>query len=308
MADKKEHAEREKTARAKHILANWDMPQEWPAAHIANSVWSVGTDYILKSGKREWILRNIQLTKALAKQGVSVGEIIPAKSGADYVEADGESLWVLHRAVRGEPLPVPERFGDRRIEFAFKFGAAIARLHKALASIGDDVDVEDMDLFRHVAEWALPKANADADFSSGFISALSELCPLLPKQLIHRDTHPENILWNDGDVSGFIDFDIAQRNVRLWDACYCATALLSDCRREDRESWFEILRGILSGYDSVAALTSAERQAVYYIVCAIQIVFIAWGAGQDEHREMAETSREMLDFIIRNRERIGALI
>jgi hypothetical protein len=42
---------------ARVALVNWNIPQDLPIAHIANSVWSVGADYILKSGKREWLLR-----------------------------------------------------------------------------------------------------------------------------------------------------------------------------------------------------------------------------------------------------------
>jgi Ser/Thr protein kinase RdoA (MazF antagonist) len=165
-----------------------------------------------------------------------------------------------------------------------------------------------MDLFRHVTEWALPKSNVNIELSNDFIVELGELCPQLPKQLIHRDTHPENILWYDGDVSGFIDFDIAQCNVRLWDICYCATALLPDCKREERALWFDVLRNILGGYDSVATLTDVEKRAVYYVICSIMFVFIAWGIGQDDYSEMTKANREMLEFIVQNKERISASI
>jgi Ser/Thr protein kinase RdoA (MazF antagonist) len=89
------------------------------------------------------------------------------------------------------------------------------------------------------------------------------------KPLIHRDTHPENIMWDDGEVSGFIDFDIAQQNVRLWDVCYCSTTLL-DCKNKKRDLWFEVLRSLLNGYDSVVALTDAERRAVFHVICSVQ--------------------------------------
>jgi Ser/Thr protein kinase RdoA (MazF antagonist)/ADP-ribose pyrophosphatase YjhB (NUDIX family) len=297
------YAHRKKLVRAKAILANWDIPQDLPITHLANSVWSVGEDYILKSGRREWLLRSVQLTKALAEQGFAVGEPIPTESGADF--ADGDPVWILYRVVKGEPLAMSERFGDRRGEYAFKFGAAIAKLHNALAKISADVAVDDVDLFQHVTEWAMLKANVSEELSREYIGEFKELCARLPRQLIHRDTHPENIIWRDGEVSGFIDFDIAQRNVRLWDICYCSTALLPDCPSDEREKWFEVLRGLLLGYNSVTPLTDAEKQAVFYVICSIQFVFIAWGS---DDAEMTKMNREMLAFITQNKERIRTII
>ena len=288
------------------VLANWDIPQNLPVTHLSNSVWSIGADYILKSGKREWILRSVNLTKALAEQGLAVGESIPAKSDVDFI-ADGKQVWVLYHSVKGEPLAMSERFGDNRGEYAFKFGVAIAKLHIALTNINADIDVDDVDLFRHITEWALPTANIDKEFSNDYINAFNELCSRLPKQLIHRDTHPENIMWRGGEVSGFIDFDIAQHNIRLWDVCYCSTALLPNCPADEREKWFGVLRELLRGYDSITPLTDAEKQSVYYVICSIQLVFIAWGSD-DGHAEMTKMNREILAFVIRNKERIDAII
>jgi Ser/Thr protein kinase RdoA (MazF antagonist) len=304
-----EFAEHEKIIRAKCMLSNWNIQRELPVEHISNSVWNVGGDYILKSGKREWLTRNITLTKALAEQDAAVGEPVPTKDGADYFDNnDSDQVWVLYRAVKGEPLSLSDRFGEKRGENAFKFGAAIAKLHKALANIDAIIDVVDVDLFQHVTEWAIPKAGVSEEISHEYVDEFGAFCHNLPRQLIHRDTHPENIMWRDGELSGFIDFDIAQRNVRLWDVCYCSTALLPDCPRDEREKWFDVLRELLSGYDSVSPLTDAEKKSVYYVVCSVQLVFIAWGEGSDEYREMTKINREMLEFITQNKERIIAII
>jgi Ser/Thr protein kinase RdoA (MazF antagonist) len=287
------------------VLANWSVPQDLPVTRLANSVLSIGDEYILKHGNSDWLTRNIKLTKALAEQGAAVGEPIPTKSGEDYFDdGGGEKVWALYRAVKGEPLPMSERFGDRRGEYAFKFGAAVAELHKALSNLSAEVDVADVDLFQHVTDWAVPKANVGEELLREYVDEFKELCSQLPRQLIHRDTHPENIMWQGGEISGFIDFDIAQRNVRLWDVCYCSTALLPDCPKDERDKWFDVLRGLLRGYDSVSPLTDAEKRTVYYVICSIQLVFIAWG-GDDN--AITEQNREMLAFIAANKERIKAI-
>lgn len=73
----------------------------------------------------------------------------------------------------------------------------------------------------------------------------------LPRQLIHHDPNPSNILFVNGEVSGFIDFDLSERNVRLWDPCYYATGILSEWRDVENiyEKWMDILKGILRGYN-----------------------------------------------------------
>lgn len=54
-----------------------------------------------------------------------------------------------------------------------------------------------------------------------------ELYPKLPKQIIHRDPNPSNIITCD-DKWGFIDFELSEKNVRIFDPCYAATAILSE--------------------------------------------------------------------------------
>ena len=68
----------------------------------------------------------------------------------------------------------------------------------------------------------------DDSFFNGFIDGFGMLYDKLPKQLIHRDPNPSNILFDNGIVTGFIDFDLSEINIRLWDVCYCATGILSD--------------------------------------------------------------------------------
>lgn len=57
---------------------------------------------------------------------------------------------------------------------------------------------------------------------------MDKLYPLLPKQLIHRDPNPSNIIVDYGEITGFLDFELTERNVRIFDPCYAATAILSE--------------------------------------------------------------------------------
>jgi len=253
------------------------------------------------------MLRNLKVAKALAGQGFAAATPIPTKSGAEYI--DGEKIIVLTRGIKGSPLAKSDRFGDDRRAFGFKYGQSIARLHNALALIEPEIQPHEQNLYTHVAEWALPETRKLNDryqmglpdsFFTDYIDHFGALIDKMPKQLIHRDPNPSNILFDGGEVSGFIDFDLSHRNIRLFDPCYCATGILSEWRGVESiyEKWPEILASILHGYDSVNPLSAEEREAVYEVVCSIQMIFAAYCEPQKELIELAKTNREMMQYIV----------
>ncbi len=297
------------------VLNNWDIPQGLPISDVkimdgtktANNVWQVGKDYILKTGDRAALLLNARIAKAMASQGLAAAVPIPTKDGGELT--DDKNCFVLIRKSTGEPLSKAERFGAKCGDFGFKYGQSIAKLHNALAKVESDIQPFEQNLFEHVTEWALPlvkKQNIQwnmgisESFFEEYIRDFGALFEKLPKQLIHRDTNPCNILFNNGEVIGFADFELSERSVRLWDPCYCATGILSEQRDTENayDKFSEILDSILHGYDSVNPLTAEEKQAVYYVICSIQMICVAYFESVNEYKELAKTNREMLLYII----------
>ncbi len=305
------------------ILENWDIESGIPiggipvmgGAKVSGSVWMVGSDYILKTGNREKLMKNLKVAKALAKQGFASALPVPLKTGAVYL--DGEQLFVLAHGIKGSPLPRSDMFGSNRVGFGIEYGKSIARLHKALREVQSEVLPDEVNLYQTISEWALPNVRQqnvqwsmglDEGFFKDYTDTFGELFDKLPKQLIHRDPNPGNILFCDDEVSGFVDFDLSEVNVRLWDACYCATGILSEAGEEAYERWFDILGGILHGYDSESRLTQEEKQAVFYVICSIEMICVAYFGSQEEYRQLAKTSRGMLLYIANNKEKIQQII
>ena len=121
--------------------------------------------------------------------------------------------------------------------------------------------------------------------------------PELPRQIIHRDPNPGNILCSQ-DQWGFIDFELAERNARIYDPCYAATAVLSETFGMNNDRWLEIYRDIICGYDSVTHLTEAEREAIPYIILANQFVCVAWFSEQDKYAEIFAVNKRMTAWLI----------
>ncbi len=304
------------------VLENWNIEKNLPIGDIyimdgtkvSGSVWTVGSDYILKTGDREKLLKNLKVSKALQKQGFISSMPVPTKTSSEYL--DGKELFILSHGLKGKPLPKSDRFGENRVSFGEKYGRSIARLHKALKAIQKDVLPDEVNLYQSVIDWALPNVRQqnvqwnmglDNSFFEDYIEGFGKLYDKLPKQLIHRDPNPRNVLFENGEVSGFIDFDLSEVNVRLWDVCYCATGILSESSNEVYEKWLDILRGILHGYDAENRLSTEEKQAVFYVICSIQMICAAFFESRDEFKELAKTNRRMMQFIIQNKEEINSI-
>ena len=130
----------------------------------------------------------------------------------------------------------------------------------------------------------------------------------LPRQIIHRDPNPGNIILAK-DKWGFIDFELSEKNARIFDPCYAATAILSESFEDGNEekifTWIEIMEEIMYGYDSVVKMTDAEKEAIPCMILANQFIATAFFAGKDKFAELYKTNKKMTEWIGRNMEKLS---
>ena len=288
--------------KAAQILKHWDLSHETVTdiyyegtGNKNDSACYVGTDYVLKyTANIGKLKKNIEVSRALENIGLLSAVPVPTTDGADYI-ADGELYFYLTRRLPGAQMAA-HRFGEGDGRFV---GEILGQLHLALARIEDCVS--EADLLATVRDWALPKAKATLNLSDAFcreyLDTFADLYPKLPRQIIHRDPNPGNIICAD-DRWGFIDFELAERNARIYDPCYAATAVLSETFGQGNDRWLGIFRDIICGYDSVAHLTEEERSAIPYIILANQFVCVAWFAAQEKYAEILEVNRRMTVWLI----------
>ncbi len=141
------------------------------------------------------------------------------------------------------------------------------------------------------------------------VNRLEALYDKLPVQLIHRDVHFGNFLFDNGKFSGYIDFDLSQRNIRIFDLCYFVLGLLSE---EDKlevasEEWFSVLKDVFEGYNSKLQLSEEERMAVPYVMKSIELLFAAWFLGQNDIK-CVESAMKIFGFVDESEEKIFQVI
>ena len=294
------------------ILALWGMQEEKIAdvvygesGEISDTAKYVGEDYVIKyTNNLGNILKTISISKALENVGLASLTVIPTTDGREYVE-NGELYFFLSKRVKGEGIMASRVYLDEYEKKARFIGEIVGQLDLALEKI--DVEVEEVDLLSRVRDWAIPALRGiigiDNEAVEKYLQAMERLYPKLPKQIIHRDPNPSNIIVS-GDKWGFIDFDLSERNARIYDPCYAATAILSETYEEGNEEklkkWITVMKEIAYGYDAVAHLSDEEKEAFSYVILSNQFIATAWFAGKEKFQSIFEVNVKMTNWILQN--------
>lgn len=293
----------------KDILKNWSVADQH-VKHIKNSnedkerqtVWFVGDKYILKSTSNLSGLKvHIEISKILVQQGFNASTPVKTLGGKDYVVKD-DYYYVLLTKVEGEILEDKNRFNLETEKLSSLYGRSIGKLHRAL-SIIDVKGIPEKDIEYSLLEWALPESHRrmkdklEKDLID-YIKTCKGYFKTLDKQVIHRDVHSGNIIFKNGQINGFIDFEISEINVRIFDVCYFLTSLLMEMEDLDAFKYIykKIISGVLNGFQSELSLTSEEIRAMPYIMYFNELVFIAWAGDKEVYKEMTNKNIRVLTW------------
>lgn len=296
--------------RISDILKHWNLEHE-PVADIYyessgnknDNAYYVGDQYVIKFTANLGALnKHIVLSKALENVGLSAAVPIKTTDGREYVDDSGIYCCLTQR-LSGWQINVGDAYkGDYEAKAEF-LGEIIGRLHAALKNV--DAAVNDVNLYENTINWAIPKAkqimSLPEPFCRDYVNSFGRLYNKLPKQIIHRDLNPGNIILNN-DHWGFLDFELSERNIRIFDPCYAATAILSESFGENDRSklkkWIGFYMSVIRGYDRVAVLSEDERQAIPYVILSNQLGCVAWFSEQEKFKDIYEINKKMTSWLI----------
>lgn len=266
-------------------LTHWGL-QDCKAVRIYDTAWQVGEEYVLKVYyDLKMLKRNLKMLHLLSELDIPVGQIVPTQDNASYVSLD-KAFHFLSKKLPGSKITRM----DRHPNLALQMGEIIAKLHVAFKKCETLDDIWDNSLLDEMNGWVRERLKASGWMCISEIeyektvSQLADLYAELPVQLIHRDIHFGNFLFVDGSFSGYIDFDLSQRNIRIFDICYFLLGLL--CQQEDfkitEEEWLAFLRDVVLGYEKVLKLSGAEKKAIPCVMECIELLFAAYFEETDE--------------------------
>ncbi len=296
--------------RVEGLLHLWGLEQEKvtdiyyeQTGHRNESAFYIGEEYVLKFTANLAKLKNhISISKALEKVGVSAAVPVNTLDGREYVE-NGDLYYCLTKRLEGKQLDAGNMYeGDFTTKARF-VGEILGQLSLVLANV--EAMVNEPNLYESVVGYAIPRLKgrlaAPNNIFESYEKEFRDLYSKLPKQVIHRDPNPGNIILA-GEKWGFIDFELSEKNLRIFDPCYAATAILSESleaeNAEKLQKWIQIYKSIVYGYDDVVKLTKEEKKAIPYVVLSNQLLALAWFAEQEKYKDLYETNKKMTEWMV----------
>ena len=291
------------------ILMNWNISNE-PIKQIYSSAWQIGDNYILKSGSNlKWLNNNLSIINVLSNYNIPVASIIKTIDGLDYIVKDN-TYYFLSKKIKGNHIT--DIYTDNYKELAYLIGQVIGRLHVAFRECQEKISCYDNNFYDEITGWISQTfrdkeiTSVPKDILNECILQLGEIYPRLPRQLIHRDIHLGNMLFEKNELTGYIDFDLSQINARVFDLCYMSLSFLIDNINDEIKTtkWLEILHNIVEGYSSIIPLVCDEKKSIPIIMVAIEMLFVAYFANKND-KSSADGAAEMAIWVWENKERIN---
>lgn len=238
------------------------------AGGIENTNYFVSTerdglvhDYVLTLFERlsfEQLPFYLHLMKHLARKGIPVPD--PA------ADARGE---ILHK-LKNKPAAVVDKLRGKSelapgTDHCAQVGAMLARMHLA----GQDYERQQPNL-RGLAWWnetvpvVLPHATPEqaallrSELAYQNHVAASPAYEALPRGPVHADLFRDNVMFDNGHLSGFFDFYFAGVDTFAFDLAVCLNDWCIDLGTGVADA--ERSRAMREAYESVRPLTAAERE------------------------------------------------
>ncbi len=260
------------------ILPLWGMENK-QLLQIYPSAWEINHSYVIKVyDDKKQLERNIKISEILLDCTIPVAKTVLTKTGEKYIEYKN-IYFLMSKKLRGSNI---SDIKDKTI--AWEMGCSIAQLHMAFIKCEKEIDFWDNSLLKEMKGWIREyltnnewKILNEEEYSKT-VELLESVYDYLPKQLIHRDVHLGNFLFFEGNFSGYIDFDLSQRNIRIFDICYFLTGLLAE-ETDDaftKIEWIENAKSVIAGYESIINLSEKEKNAIPCVMECIEILFVAY--------------------------------
>ncbi len=288
------------------LLKEWDI--ECIPVPIYHSTWSINNSYVLKEyDNKDALQRNIIIMETLLEAGIPVPEIIKLQDGRNYLESNNKS-YLLTTKLNGKNFV---ELNQCDYKWFFELGVIMAKLHISFQECEKKISFWNNSMIEEMEGWVsrdLLKFNPDYLNKEDIKDTINELAQIyndLPKQIIHRDVHLGNFLFDKGAFSGYIDFDLSQRNIRIFDLCYFLLGILmnEDSNKVEVQKWYQIIRQVISGYNSMLSLSNTEKNAISCVMKNIELLFIAYFLSIGDEK-LAKDSASLFNFVKDNQEKI----
>ncbi len=282
------------------ILRNWDL--ELDIRELQGNIWNVGNKYILKSfDKLDNVNKNVKLTKLLTSSHINIPYIKETVDNREFI-MDNLKYYILFEKIDG--INIVDLFNKNYLHIGKESAKCIASLHKGLKKIEKDIDINDNNILFEMKSWIyyeFERYGWSIISYEEYLKLLNKLELLsinLPTQLVHGDLHLGNLLYKDSRFTGYIDFDLSEKNLRVFDISYFLVSIISENSdiMLDNKKWRDFYNTFLDQCSIENELTNEEIEAVPIVMMAIELLFVAYFL-RAENIHLAEKTMEIYRFL-----------
>ena len=301
----------------RELLKQWGIGRVYTIAPTplgGGRTWFVKTmakgDFVLKVSDLMRSEREYDLLLELSKTEIPVALPITTMEGDWCARSCGGKVYCLYPRLPGNVIT--EHYAGDAEKRALGFGRAIGLLHTCFQARADVNGHRELALLEQIEQWALPRIREEGSAVDAraieriWRDAEAELGPLyskLPRQVIHRDPHPSNMLFSAGRLTGFLDFEMVRRGPRAFDVCYCGSSILVEGFEDSEKAqrWARLVHSLTRGYGEYFPLVASERLAMYGVLVSIELLFIAF-CMDTRNYDAARTNERLLHWLATNRQ------
>lgn len=283
------------------LLAQWRItnPDIQP---LKDNTWVVNHDLFLKQGHKEIIEHNFTVMTDLGQLGIPVANYIQTSTGNIFGNDAQGNIYTLSARLPGRIIKDIYQEANYS-KLALVTGKSTAILHHAFSKLNLE-NVRKANFLQEMENWiyrSLSQSNWLYITEQEYLECLMPLKTIynaLPSQLIHRDLHYGNLLFNNGQLSGYIDFDLNCKNIRLFDVAYFLAGLLDGHKDkpDDVCKWLEIVTQYVIGYEEVLSLQAIEKKCLKLLMLCIELLFTAYYA-KNNNEVQANNAADFFRFM-----------
>jgi Ser/Thr protein kinase RdoA (MazF antagonist) len=274
---------------------------------ISKDVFLINDNFILKRFlDKNKFLREITVLTSIESANFLIPRIYLTINNRIFVKTH-KGYFYLQEYFNTEKLDSERLLSNSSI--CIGIGQAIADMHIMLESISHNKIFNKYSLVSQIERSFKGKLQNHLSLTQKFYKQYLDKALRfddLPKQLIHRDIHLGNIIYNDKQY-GFIDYALVEQNHKVFDICYLCTSLLIEFDISIEEL-LTVLERCLKGYFLKSFLREDELNAIPEMILSILYIATDYFLRNNDYEELAQKNINAISKVEKSFDRLETFI
>ncbi len=279
-----------------HILSAWKIDRSYKIESLdkypdRKLIITPKKKFLLKEKRTlPLLIRENNIISYLSNLGFPVNPPLTTTEESPYFLNDN-TIYCLYRYIKGTTIDLA-RTPDY-IRWSKRIGKILGDLHNSLSnysSQGGDFS-KTSPIFEGLREKLgecfqnEPKAYNQSEIFERLDLIETNLLPIeerFSQQIIHRDFHPENVLFTGTQKTSrlvaVLDFELVTFGIKIFDLCYLASGILSSLftirDKQITNKWYQMFQAILKGYFQSNSLNHQEKDGLWAVLMQLQLLFL----------------------------------